>query len=50
MSIESIEPSLNVAGIVIGTLGGLGLFLYGMHKMSDGLKAVAGESMKTPRQ
>ena len=30
----------------MGLLGGLGLFLYGMQKMSDGLKAAAGESMK----
>lgn len=27
-------------------MGGLAMFLYGMHKMSDGLKAVAGERMK----
>ena len=39
--------ALNVTGILIGTLGGLAMFLYGMHKMSDGLKAVAGDSMKT---
>jgi phosphate:Na+ symporter len=47
MAIEYITPSLNVTGIVIGTFGGLALFLYGMDKMSDGLQAVAGESMKT---
>lgn len=42
----STAPSLDVMGIVMGLLGGLGLFLFGMQKMSDGLKAAAGESMK----
>lgn len=32
--------------LVIGLLGGLSLFLYGMEKMSDALKNVAGEKMK----
>ena len=32
--------------MVIGLLGGLALFLYGMEKMSDALKNVAGEKMK----
>lgn len=32
--------------LVIGLLGGLSLFLYGMERMSDGLKNVAGEKMK----
>ena len=27
-------------------LGGLALFLYGMHQMSEGLNAAAGEKMK----
>ena len=36
MSIES----------VLSLCGGLALFLYGMHMMSDGLEAVAGERMK----
>ena len=45
--LATTEESLNVVSILIGTLGGLALFLYGMHKMSDGLKAVAGDSMKT---
>jgi phosphate:Na+ symporter len=30
----------------IGLLGGLALFLYGMERMSDALKSVAGEKMK----
>jgi len=32
--------------VVIGLLGGLALFLYGMEKMSGALKNVAGEKMK----
>ena len=38
--------SLHVAEISMGLLGGLALFLYGMHRMADGLKAAAGEGMK----
>ncbi|MEM9016863.1 MAG: Na/Pi cotransporter family protein [Verrucomicrobiota bacterium] len=37
---------MDILGIAIGGLGGLALFLYGMHKMSDGLQAAAGPSMK----
>ena len=32
--------------LAIGLLGGLSLFLYGMERMSDALKNVAGEKMK----
>jgi len=32
--------------LIVGLLGGLSLFLYGMDKMSDALKNVAGEKMK----
>ena len=32
--------------IVTGIFGGLGLFLYGMKLMSDGLENVAGEKLK----
>ncbi|MBQ7903025.1 MAG: Na/Pi cotransporter family protein [Oscillospiraceae bacterium] len=31
---------------ILSLCGGLALFLYGMHMMSDGLEAVAGEKMK----
>lgn len=34
-------------GIVLGLLGGLALFLYGMRMMSDGLEAAAGDKMKS---
>ena len=32
--------------LVVGLLGGLSLFLYGMERMSDALKNVAGEKME----
>ncbi|MFZ7121259.1 MAG: Na/Pi cotransporter family protein [Eubacteriaceae bacterium] len=34
------------AEMLMSLFGGLGLFIYGMHVMSDGLKAVAGDRMK----
>ncbi len=33
-------------GIIIGVLGGLAIFLYGMKKMSESLQVVAGNEMK----
>ncbi|RQD69700.1 MAG: Na/Pi cotransporter family protein [Tindallia sp. MSAO_Bac2] len=33
--------------IAFGVLGGLGLFLYGMHVMSTGLQKVAGQKLKS---
>lgn len=44
--LAEVEASLDLVAIVAGLLGGLALFLYGMNKMSDGLKAAAGERMK----
>jgi phosphate:Na+ symporter len=32
--------------IIIGLFGGLGMFLYGMEMMSDGMKMTAGDSMR----
>src|SRR5690606_38314096 len=32
--------------VFIGIVGGLGLFLFGMHNMSEGLKQAAGERLK----
>lgn len=32
--------------MTIGLIGGLGLFIYGMNLMSDGLKSIAGDRMK----
>jgi len=37
---------MDVFAIVLGLLGGLALFLYGMHMMSDGLEKLAGDRMK----
>lgn len=34
-------------GMIFGTVGGLGLFLFGMGLMSDGLKKVAGQKLKS---
>lgn len=31
---------------IFGLLGGLGLFIFGMNRMSDSLQKVAGERMK----
>lgn len=33
--------------LITGTIGGLGLFLYGMKILSDGLQRAAGEKMRT---
>ena len=36
-----------VIDVVFKTVGGLGLFLYGMGLMSDGLKKVAGQKLRS---
>ncbi|MHC4645882.1 MAG: Na/Pi cotransporter family protein [Planctomycetota bacterium] len=36
-----------VIDMILGTVGGLGLFLYGMTQMSSGLKKVAGQKLKS---
>lgn len=45
------DPTMLDAGqvvrIAIRLIGGLALFLYGIEKMSDGLRAVAGDRLKT---
>lgn len=38
---------LDIVGIAIGLAGGLSLFLYGMTQMTDALKRVAGEGLRT---
>jgi len=35
-----------IRGMILGIIGGLGLFLFGMLLMSDGLKKVAGRKLK----
>ncbi len=42
----SATKEINWFFLGIGLLGGLSLFLYGMERMSDALKNVAGEKMK----
>jgi phosphate:Na+ symporter len=42
-----LVDTLDLLDIGVGLVGGLALFLYGMHTMSEGLKAAAGEGMKT---
>ncbi|MCY6957397.1 Na/Pi cotransporter family protein [Clostridium brassicae] len=37
---------MNLSVVIIGLLGGLGLFLYGMKLMGDGLENFAGDNMK----
>ncbi|WKZ69712.1 MAG: Na/Pi symporter [Melioribacteraceae bacterium] len=36
-----------VAMLIMGVIGGLGLFLYGMHMLSNGLKKTAGNKMRS---
>jgi phosphate:Na+ symporter len=38
---------MNFTEISVGLLGGLAVFLYGMHQMSEALKAAAGQGLKT---
>ena len=44
---EPDTSQLAYATIAVGLVGGLSLFLFGMEQMSQGLKAVAGEGLKT---
>ncbi len=37
---------MNIAGILIQTLGGLGLFILGMKMMTEGLQATAGQKIR----
>ena len=49
LAAETGESSgtLNVSMLLMGLFGGLALFLFGMEQMSESLKAVAGERMKS---
>jgi phosphate:Na+ symporter len=44
---EESPDSISWRFLVIGLLGGLALFLYGLEKMSDGLKKAAGNKMRS---
>lgn len=39
--------SVGLSGILFSFIGGLGLFLFGLRFMSDGLQSVAGDRMRT---
>lgn len=44
---QAVEMTVGtLAGCILGLLAGLGLFLYGMETMSDGLERVAGKQLK----
>ena len=40
------DQVLNLGGILIGLIGGLAIFLYGMEHLTDALKIVAGSRMR----
>ena len=40
------QTSLDIVGLSVGLLGGLAIFLYGLDKLTDGLKVVAGDRMR----
>jgi phosphate:Na+ symporter len=43
----AMGDTLEWGNMLMGLLGGLALFLFGMEQMGEGLKAAAGEQMKT---
>ena len=44
---SSSDNEISLFLIMTGLLGGLGMFLYGMGMMSDGMKMTAGDSMRS---
>ena len=44
---NSSDNEISLFLIITGLLGGLGMFLYGMEMMSDGMKMTAGDSMRS---
>jgi len=44
---EPATPPLDVGAIAVGLFGGLALFLYGMDRLTESLKSVAGSGMRT---
>lgn len=45
-ALPPVEIGIELWPLITGLFGGLALFLYGMDKLADALKAVAGERMK----
>ena len=43
---ETTTESLQVGSILMGLIGGLALFLFGLDQMSDALKLIAGDGLK----
>ena len=43
---SSSDSAIAWSVMIMTLFGGLALFLYGMNKMSDGMKKVAGDSMR----
>lgn len=41
-----MHDSVNFGVMLVNLAGGLALFLYGMHKMTEALKVLAGERVK----
>jgi len=46
MDSANVTDSLQVGAIIVGLLGGLALFLFGMEQMTDALKIVTGDRMR----
>ncbi|MCK4906922.1 MAG: Na/Pi cotransporter family protein [Spirochaetes bacterium] len=46
-TIEFTSMGIDITNILFYVLGGLGLFLFGMKLLSDGLQSTAGDRMKT---
>ena len=44
--LNAAESTVEAGAIIMGILGGLALFLYGMDQLTDALKSVAGSKMK----
>ena len=44
---DTASTALELGPLLMGLLGGLALFLFGMEQMTDALKAVAGGGMKS---
>ncbi len=47
LAADSTTAGLDWARMLMGLFGGLALFLFGMDQLGDGLKATAGDGMKT---
>ena len=47
INLDVDEERVMDISLVLGLLGGLALFLYGMQMMSDGLEKAAGDRLKT---